>query len=890
MLAPGTRLDRFEIIELLGAGGMGEVYRAHDSRLRRDVALKLLPGNFLGDAQRRARFERETQVLASLSHPNIGALYEIVAVPGSHALVLELVEGETLAERITAGALPVTEALGIAAQMAMALEAAHERGVVHRDLKAGNVKLRPDGTVKLLDFGLAKAFDPAVAEIAAAAVTVTAVEMPGMGGPRILGSPAFMSPEQARGQPVDKRTDIWSFGCLLYEMLCGKRAFAGDRVSEVIAQILEREPDFAALPPALPASIQRLLRRCLEKDRRQRLRDIGDARLELLDALSNDAAEPTATGPLTARSSFAGSRVRRGVLAMAIVTAAVAGAWAWTAWRPATIEAPRPPMRFSIPVSTTAAWGLAISADGSQIAYGTSRGLEVRALGSLESTLVAPSNIVLGQPFFSPDGKWVGFKGWESLKRVPVTGGKVVMLADRVFPVGTWAGNDIVFGDTRGLFRIPAAGGEPVKLLATEGVEQIVSVEMLVERKAVLFTVIPTRGNVPGISASMPSARIEALDLRTGKRHVVLHGGGRPRLTSHGHLLYASGGTLHAVGFDSNLLQTRGEPVAVLVTPGLLDFDVSADGTLVYQSNSAVQSKELLWVDRQGREESMGAPARAYLYPRISPDGNRVAIDVSESGADRDIWIWDLRRATLELFSKDPAHNPLVAWSPDGRHLAYGSERSGVSNVYRLASDGSGEPEHLVDSDALQMPISYAPDGRLLVSVGVAGQQRDVYLMAPDEKRSIEPLIHSPANELWAEVSPDGRWVTYDSDESGQFEIYVRPFPDAYSGSRWQVSSGGGRQPMWSRDGREIFYRDFSGALLSVPVGPGTAFAPGRPVKLFENRGYIGGGAQGGGRTYDVAPDGRRFLMIKNTGPAEPPQLVVVLNWFEELRRLAPIH
>jgi eukaryotic-like serine/threonine-protein kinase len=325
------------------------------------------------------------------------------------------------------------------------------------------------------------------------------------------------------------------------------------------------------------------------------------------------------------------------------------------------------------------------------------------------------------------------------------------------------------------------------------------------------------------------------------------------------------------------------------VTPGLLDFDVSAEGTLVYQANSAEQSRELVWVDRQGREESMGAPPKPYVYPRISPDGNRVAIDVAESGTDRDIWIWDLRRATLELFSKDPAHNPLVAWSPDGRHLAYGSERSGVSNVYRQASDGSGEPERLFGSDALQMPISYAPDGRLLVSVGVAGQQRDIHLLTFEGNRGVGPLIHSPANELWAEVSPDGRWVTYDSDESGQFEIYVRPFPDAYSGSRWQISSGGGRQPLWSREGSEIFYRDFDGALLSVPVTPGAAFAPGRPIKVFDGTGYVGAGAQGGGRTYDVAPDGRRFLMVKITGQGAAPQLVVVLNWFDELRRLAPI-
>jgi serine/threonine-protein kinase len=343
------------------------------------------------------------------------------------------------------------------------------------------------------------------------------------------------------------------------------------------------------------------------------------------------------------------------------------------------------------------------------------------------------------------------------------------------------------------------------------------------------------------------------------------------------------------VAFDSGLLQTRGEPVPVVVTAGLLDFDVSAEGTLVYRGVSAGQNRQLVWVDRQGREEPLGAPPGAYVYPRISPDGNRVALDVNEYGGDRDIWIWDLRRGTLERFTKDPTDNPIVAWSPDGRQLAFGSERSGVSNVFRQASDGSGDPERLLESDALQMPISYAPDGRLLVSVGVAGQQRDIYLMSLEGTRGVHPLIHSPANELWAEVSPDGRWIAYDSDESGQFEVYVRPFPDTYGGSRWQISSGGGRQPLWSRAGSELFYRDFSGALLSLPVTPGPAFAPGRSVKVFEGTGYAGAGAQGGGRTYDVAPDGRRFLMLKETGQSQAAQLIVVLNWFEELRRLVPI-
>jgi serine/threonine-protein kinase len=342
-----------------------------------------------------------------------------------------------------------------------------------------------------------------------------------------------------------------------------------------------------------------------------------------------------------------------------------------------------------------------------------------------------------------------------------------------------------------------------------------------------------------------------------------------------------------AVGFDVDQLQVRGESVPVIQTRGMIEFDISSQGTLVYQVASPDRNRQMFWVDRKGRETPVGAPPMSYSYPRISPDGQRIAIDVND-GTSRDVWIWDRRRATLEMFTKDPAGNPLVTWSPDGRHLAYGSERSGVSNVYRQAADGSGEPEHLADSAALQMPVSYAPDGSLLLSVSVTGQQRDIHLMSLQGRPRIEPLIHSPANELWAEVSPDGRWVAYDSDESGQFEIYVRPFPDAYSGSRWQISAAGGRQPVWSRDGRELFYRDYSGAVKAVPVTLGAKFVPGRPETLFEGADYYGAGAQGSGRTFDVAPDGRSFLMLKGV-PSPTPEIFVVLNWFEELRRLAPL-
>jgi len=883
MPAPGSRLDRFEILELLGAGGMGEVYRARDSRLGREVALKLMPDRFLRDPQRLARFERETRVLASLNHPNIAALHEIVTLGNSHALVMELVEGETLSQRIERGALPLRETLGIATQIATALDAAHERGVVHRDLKPGNIKLRPDGTVKLLDFGLAKVLDTGTSASDPAALTLTAVDPPG-GGLRILGSPSYMSPEQARGLAVDKRADIWAFGCVLYEMLCGERPFNGERASDVVAKIIEREPDFAALPRELPPTVRRLLLRCLEKDRRLRLRDIGDARHELLDALDNPGSEPTANAAVAVRAARRKPVALRWILLAVVFIAALGAAAAWFAQR----NQPAVPRvtRFVISEPSVAGGGLAISADGTRIAYVTERGLVVRSRDRLESALIAASNLVQGDPFFSPDGEWVGFKGWSALRKVSASGGPVSTVLDqRLASIGTWRGQDIFFSDMTGVFRIPAAGGKPVALVTAAQGEQINSVEVLAARRAILFTVAPAHDNNMARAATPPSARIEAMDLVTGQRHTVMRGGGQPRYTATGHLLYVNSGTLYAIAFDIDRLQTRGTAVPVVEGEGSLDYDVSTDGTLIYRSAPAEPRREMVWVDRQGHVASLGAPLMSYVYPRLSPDGGRVAVDVA-GAVTRDIWVWDITRRTLERFTKDPAGHPLVAWSPDGRYLAYGNEVSGVSNVYRQAADGSGKPEHLLESKSVQMPISYAPDGRLLVSLVVPNQQRDIRVMTLEGTRSTEPLIQGPANELWAEVSPDGRWVAYDSDESGQFEVYVRPFPDA--GVRWQVSAAGGRQPVWSRDGRELFYRDFSGALLSVPI-TGPAFAPGRPTRLIEGGSYIGAGANGSGRTYDVSPDGSKFLMIRDDNQGTGP-LVVVVNWFEELTRLAPIH
>ena len=890
MLASGLRLGRYEVRELIGAGGMGEVFRAHDLRLGRDVALKVLSERFKVDPHRLARFERETQVLASLNHSNIATLYGIEVLGDTHALVLELVEGETLAERIAHGPIPLTEALEIAQQIAAALDAAHEHGVVHRDLKPGNVKLRPDGTVKLLDFGLAKIADPVGEGSNPQAATATALEF-AAGGAGVMGTPAYMSPEQARGLTVDKRSDVWAFGCVLYEMLAGERAFRGEWSSDVFAKVIEREPDLGALPGDVPRTVHRLLRRCLEKDPRRRLRDMGDARLDLMDATDKPADEPAIQSGPTRWGGIASIAT-----IAAALSAAIAGTVVWLAVRSDSAERAPPPQvaRFSIPARVPPPLlgaGLAISSDGMQLAYVSGRGLTVRARDRLETAVVVERGTVQGSPFFSPDAKWLGFTGWDTLSKVPTAGGPATTVAESG-GMGSWTGGDIVFADMHGLFRISADGGEPeVLFVDPDPLEQAVSPHFLPERKAVLFTVIPTRTYIPGFASNAPGARVDVLDLTTGERRTILRGGGRARYLPTGHLVYAAGGTLYAVAFDLERLAVRGVAVPVVSEAGLLDFAVSDEGTLVYQAGKIDFRMELVWVDRQGGEESLGAPLRPYIYPRLSPDGTRVALDVREP-TERDIWMWDLRRNALERFTRDPAGNPIVEWSPDGRYVVFGSDRFGVTNLFLQASDGSGEPERLLSSERLQMAVCFPSEERLLFSASVPGQHRDIHALSLDGTRRAEPLIYGPANELNADVSPDGRWIAYDSDESGQFEVYVRSYPDPYGAGRWQISSGGGRQPLWSPDGTELFYRDFSGAMMAASVTPGPTFTPGAVVMLFENAGYGGSGAQGGGRTYDLSRDGARFLMLKavrSTNDEPPPSLVVTLNWFEELKRLVPV-
>jgi serine/threonine-protein kinase len=881
-LTSGQRIGRYEVIALLDGGGQGEVYRARDTGLPRDVALKVLPEGRL-DERHRARFEREARALAALSHPNIAALVAVEESPVL-AIVMELVEGESLAARMAAAAGRGlgSAALTIARQIAGALEAAHERGLVHRDLKPANVMLRPDGTVKLVDFGLAKSFRDEGA--GAAAATITATE-----GGNVVGTAAYMSPEQARGTAVDSRTDVWSFGCVLYEMLTGRRAFDGETSSDAIVSVLTREPDLDALPPTVGAGIRRLLRRCLVKDPRNRLRDIGDARIEIEEALAGDRPEPAAS-PRSVPPHASWPRYTM----IGVTCAALAGAAAWLG-KPSRPDAPRPVSRSTIPfpasaplVSSFTGPNIAISPDGARLFYGSTRGFAVRERDRLDVNQLESLGTFAGDGFFSPDGTWIAYFDGPDLMRIPVAGGTPRRVAT-VGPgaTGTWHATGIVFADVAGVFRVSPDGGtlEKLPIAKLEGGEQAANPSILPDGRGLVFAVLPTRTIITGQTGQSGGARIEALDLRSGTQRTLVRGARQPRYLPTGHLLYSAGATLAVVPFDAGTLAVRGQPVTLDV-PGDAEFAVSDEGTLIYTSDIAPAPSTLVWVDRQGREEPLGAPPMNYLYPRISPDGRRVALDVVEL-ADRDIWIWDLQRRVLERFTVDPAGNPLMAWSPDGSRLAFGSDRFGPTTTYWQAADGSGSPERLVEGPRIQMPVSFTPDNRLLFSEEVPGEGRNIMALRLDT-RAIEPLIRTPTNELMAEVSPDGRWVAYDSNESGRFEIYVRPYPDTSRG-RWQISTGGGRQPLWSRDGRELFYRDFSGAVMGARVAPGPTFAAAAVTKILDGRNYTGGGSYGSSRRFDVARDGR-FLMVKvgARDAAASPSLVLVQNWFEELRRLAP--
>ena len=894
---------------------MGEVYRARDTKLNRDVALKILPDAFASDPDRLARFTREAQTLASLNHSNIAAIYGIEESGDLRALVMELVEGEDLSAHIGRGPIPLTEALSIAKQITDALEAAHEQGIIHRDLKPANIKLRPDGTVKVLDFGLAKAMEPASATRANAmtspTITTPAVTLQGV----ILGTAAYMSPEQAAGKPVDKRSDLWAFGVVVLEMLTGQAVFTGETVSHVLASVLKSDPDWTALPADTPAPIRRLLRRCLEKDRRRRLDSAADARLEIEEALTppTDGAEVTNPKPRIPNPAPGW----RQTLPVAVTAAALAAAAVLMLWVPWRAAAPPRVTRMTITPSGPAALtindtdrDLALSPDGTHVVYIGNNGTQlfVRALDALEPVAIASNTLAVHGPFVSPDGQWVGFVGnTTTLTKVAITAGPPITLArlDGAPRGATWAPDDtIIFATnnpTTGLQRVSAAGGTPEVLTRPDhakGEAGHLWPEILPGGRAVLFTITTPTGG-------LETAQVAARDLRSGTQKVLQRGGshghyvasgpGSPKRDEGGYLVYVAAGTLRAIAFDPNRLETHGTAVQVLprlITTrfGAGDFAVAADGTLVYvdaPGSLAANARMLVWVDRTGKEAPIEAPLRAYMHPRLSPDGTRVALAISDQ--ENDIWILDLGRGSLTRLTIDPGLDWFPVWTPDGRRIIFSSNRAGAFNLWWQAADGTGTAERLTTSSHVQFPTGITPDGTAVVFFEATTMAPDLLQLALDGTRQVTPLLQTKFDKRNGVVSPDGRWLAYESNSSGPTEIYVRPFPNV-GGGQWQVSTAGGKMPLWARSGKELFYFGADGALLRVPVeASGATWNAGTPMKLLERGYYAPSGYSG--RTYDVSPDGQRFLMIKAPGTdasAAPPALIVVQHWDEELKRLVP--
>ncbi len=871
---------------------MGEVYRAKDTKLGREVAIKLLLEEVSADPERLARFEREARVLASLNHNNIATLYGFESEGDAQFLVMEVVEGETLAERIKHGAIPVDQALPLFLQIAEGLEAAHEKGVIHRDLKPANIKASEEGAVKILDFGLAKAMTPEEPasddpdRSQSPTLTLAATQRG-----EILGTAAYMSPEQATGKAVDARTDVWAFGVCLFETLVGRRAFEAEDAPNTLAAVLRDDVDWERLPKSTPPTLVRLLRRCLERDRRRRLQHIGDVRIEIEDAIASPEDEETRNAVMAEKRSPVPL-----ILAALAAGAVIAGFAVWTL-RPA----PPPPERHVVRSVLSAAPSapvrvlphgrdLAVTPDGQVVVYQSGGSLYVRRVDRLVGSELRGTEDAT-TPFLSPDGAWVGFESGGTLKKVSILGGPTVTLADiprGILAGASWGADDsIILGSiSEGLYRVSGGGGEPELLVAPDPERGEIAYrfpDVLPGGEAVLFTVFK--------SASVEQTQIVAHSLATGERKVLVSGGAGARYVPTGHLVYGLNGALLAVAFDAQSLEVRGNPVPVLegvstkATP-VMNFDVSQDGSLVYVTGGAGRGAQanLVWVGREGGEEVLSAPIRSYLYPRISPDGQRVAVSVPDEDGEEDVWIWDLGRETLDRFTRAPGRDLTAVWTPDSREVVFSSNHGGTFDLYRRAADGTGAVRPLTNSPDSLFPSSISPDGKLLVYRVGAVSRLDLGVLSLEGEGAPQLLLATDINERSGEISPDGRFLAYQSDESGKDEIYVRPFPEV-DGGRFPISVGGGSEPLWSPDGNEIFYRA-GDRLMAAPVQTEPAFEAGKPLELF-----TGSYAVGLHRMYDIHPDGNRFLMIKpvettEEGPGN--QVVLVQNWFEELKRLVP--
>jgi Tol biopolymer transport system component len=897
----GSRLGPYEIHATLGAGGMGVVYQATDSRLGRSVALKIIRPELLASGESQRRFEREARLLASLNHPSIAAIHGIEESNGTTFLVLEYVPGPTLFERLLRGRLPIREAMLVGKQIAEALEAAHAKGIIHRDLKPANIKVTDNYKVKVLDFGLAKSIE----RIPAMAVTQErdAVSADMSTDVKIIGTAPYMSPEQACGKELDSRTDIWSFGCVLYEALTARQVFRGETPTEVLAAVVEREPEWQALPSDTPQALSVLLHRCLRKDVGSRLRDIGDARIELEDLLSGgERADWTERKPvgLTRRAAI-------GALAGAAAGAAATSIFAVRRYRGAV---PRNLAQFSIAMPegellrASFESHVAISPDGSHVAYSADKSY-VRALRDLEATKLEGLAGTEGDaPFFSPDGRSLGFVLFVPnmrIQRMPLRGGAATNVCLVNSTAGlTWADDDTIYfasQDPGGILGVPASGGQPKEISTNDfasGERQHRDPCALPGAKALLLTVAQAD------TETFDDARIGALSLQTGQKRVLVEPGMHPRYSPSGHLVYARNGNLLAVRFDPQRLEVQGQPFTVLEgvlmsrNTGAAVFDISASGDLIYAPGKADGgARALFWVDRSGKPERLPLTPRSYLHPRLSPDRQQLALEIE--GPNHDFYIYDFARGVLSKMTTDGmSHWPV--WSPDSRQVAYRSGPMGQFKLWRVPADRSRSPELVPATGVWQSAESWSPDGTAIAyTVGQAGLGIPPgILVAPLEGgRPVQPFSTTTFAQGSPKFSPDGRWLAYCSNESGKPQAYVQAYPGP--GPKIQVSTDGGTDPVWKGAGGELYYRN-GDSMMAMDVATAPTFSAGRPKELWKGH-YSHGMSSSCGQpgatssNYDVTGDGRRFLMIKDDDEdtATSRQVVVVFAWASELDRLSRI-
>jgi eukaryotic-like serine/threonine-protein kinase len=901
-LAVGTRLGPYEILSAIGAGGMGEVYRAHDSKLGRDVAIKVLPQAFARDADRMARFQREAKVLASLNHPNIASIYGLEDSGATHALVMELVEGPTLAERIKQGPIPIDEALRIAKQICEALEYAHERGIVHRDLKPANGKVTPDDAVKVLDFGLAKALegDASSIDIANSPTVSRLATQAGV----LLGTAAYMSPEQAKGRPVDRRADIWAFGCVLYEMLTGQMAFHGESVTDTLAAVIRAEPDWSQLPAATPGHVRVLLNRCLQKDARRRLRDIGDARIALEEVISGESESAISLG-----APAAGWRRALPWALLGVAVIAVA-AFGWAYLRIANNPAPAAnAVRFQIPLNAKPAPGggrFTLSPDGRQLAFAAIGSdsvprLWVRPMDTLEARPLPGSESPEYPPFFwSLDSRYIAFDAGGKLEKIDISGGPAQTVCDLGAKAigGSWSKDGvIIFGSVDGgLSRVSANGGtaSPLTLIDSSRKDIYHSYPSFLPdgRHFIYFrqSAIPED---TGVFIGSLDAKPEEQDLKRLLATDIGPAYAPSADPEMGHVLFMRDGTLLAQALDTRRLELSGEPVTVADHVGVFInggfFSASANDILVYMTSGGAGTSQLTWFDREGKVVGTAGEPSSYYTLSLSPDGTRAAVSqYAFPSTNLAVWVLDLARGTKTRLSYGADFAVDSIWSPDGDRIVFDSNRTGVYDLYEKLANGEKDESILPKSSGTKRPTSWSHDGRLVLYEGPDPKtaKTDLWVLPLEGDKKPYTFLATDFNSSDGQFSPGGRWVAYVSDESGRKEIYVRIFsPDSTVASdtnaKWQISAGGGSEPRWSGDGKELYYLGADGKLMVVEIETSPAFRAEMSTVLFQTPPSA---LATNLSSWGVTPDGKRFLFAVQTGQSAAP-FTVVLNWQAALKK-----